>query len=153
MAEFKNATGTFQILNLSIGTEHAETGWFTSYKVSPEATSEAKVTIIAMHCEPFHIAFAIILSALMLLLSIIALLVSFLCITHRRVSDPGVISWLGGLLFAFTLVRKTMPGDPPIGCLLDVKLFIWAIIFCAFSIVLAMIAWLQQSAAKHTKED
>jgi hypothetical protein len=46
-----------------------------------------------------------------------------------------------------------MPGDPPIGCSLDVKVFVWAIIFCAFSIVLAMIAWLQQSAAKHAEKN
>ena len=148
LAEIKNADGSYLPLNLSVGTNHAETGWFTNYKISPEASSETKISIVSMHREPFHIALAIIFSLLMLLLAIIALSVGYLCVTHRRLSEPPVINWLGGLLFAITLVRKTLPGDPPIGCSLDVKIYVWAIIFCAVAIVLALTGWLQQSAAK-----
>lgn len=145
IAEIKHRNGAVSPINLTVGTSRAETGWFTTYKISSVSHSEEKITIVDMKREPFHIAFAITLATLMFLLAFQSLFVGFQCFTHRTKSDPGVISWLGALLFIMPIIRRIMPGDPPIGCALDVKIFIWAIIFCALSIFLAMFAWIKQT--------
>ena len=81
------------------------------------------------------------------LVAIMAMAVGILCITNRRVSDPGMVGWLVGLLFALPFVRRIMPGDPPIGCLLDVAVFSWSLLLCVVAMLLALIAWLRQSRA------
>lgn len=148
-AEKKSSDGTYQPLALTVGTNRAETGWYTQYDVTPVATDEVTVAITTMKREKFHLSFAIMLATLLLLLSIITIVVGFLCITNRRKSEPSIISWLGGLLIAMPFARRMMPGDPPLGCLLDVGMFSWALLLGILSIALAMIAWLRQSRAAH----
>lgn len=148
LAETVSSTGELVPLTLAIGAEHAETGWFTKYEINREATDEAKVTVVSMDREPFQIGFALILGALMLLLTLMAVFVGILVITNRRESDPGVVGWLVGIVFALPFVRLIMPGDPPLGCLLDVEMFSWSMLLSVIAATLAMIAWVRQSAAK-----
>jgi len=147
LAETVAPDGTLTPLPLTVGSAHAKTGWHTRYTIVPASLTEAKVTIVAMHREPFIVAFAIMLGALMLLVAIMAMAVGFLCITNRRASDPGMVGWLVGLLFPLPFVRRIMPGDPPIGCLLDVAVFSWSLLLCVVAMLLALIAWLRQSRA------
>ena len=140
--------GTSQPLELSVGTKRAETGWYTPFSVTKITSNEAKITISQMHRERFHIMFAIMMTLLLLLLATISVVVGFLCITNRRASEPSLISWLGGIMIAMTLTRRLMPGDPPLGCALDVQLFSWALVFGISAIALAMVAWVRQSRAK-----
>lgn len=147
LAESVSASGKLTPLTLAMGAEHAETGWFTKYKIQREASDEAKVTVVSMNREPFQIGFALILGALMLLLTLMAVYVGILVITNRRVSDPGVVGWLVGIVFALPFVRLIMPGDPPLGCLLDVEMFAWSMLLSVIAAALAMVAWIRQSAA------
>lgn len=147
-AEKVTATGSSQPLELSIGTKRAETGWFTPFAIKKIALNETKIEISEMHRERFHIMFAIMMTLLLLLLASISVVVGFLCITNRRASEPSLISWLGGIMIAMTLTRRLMPGDPPLGCALDVQLFSWALVFGISAIALAMVAWVRQSRAK-----
>mgnify|MGYP003337102679 FL=1 len=153
LAETVAPDGTLTPLPLTVGSAHAKTGWHTRYTIVPASLTEAKVTIVAMHREPFIVAFAIMLGALMLLVAIMAMAVGFLCITNRRASDPGMVGWLVGLLFALPFVRRIMPGDPPIGCLLDVAVFSWSLLLCVVAMLLALIAWLRQSRAAQQATD
>jgi hypothetical protein len=148
LAETVSSTGELTPLTLAIGAEHAETGWFTKYEINREASDEAKITVVSMNREPFQIGFALILGALMLLLTLMAVFVGVLVITNRRESDPGVVGWLVGIVFALPFVRLIMPGDPPLGCLLDVEMFSWSMLLSVIAATLAMIAWVRQSAAK-----
>lgn len=140
--------GTTTPLELAVGTKRADTGWFTPFTVRRIASNEAKIIIPSMHRERFHIMFAIMMTLLLLLLASISVVVGFLCITNRRASEPSLVSWLGGIMIAMTLTRRMMPGDPPLGCALDVQLFSWALIFGITAIALAMVAWVRQSRAK-----
>jgi len=147
LAETVSASGKLTPLTLAMGAEHAETGWFTKYKIQREASDEAKVTLVSMNREPFQVGFALILGALMLLLTLMAVCVGILVITNRRVSDPGVVGWLVGIVFALPFVRLIMPGDPPLGCLLDVEMFSWSMLLSVIAAALSMVAWIRQSAA------
>jgi Domain of unknown function (DUF4436) len=147
-AEKVSADGSSQPLEISVGTKRAETGWYTPFKLNQIAPNEIQIAIPSMHRERFHIMFAIMMTLLLLLLASISVIVGFLCITNRRASEPSLISWLGGIMIAMTLTRRLMPGDPPLGCALDVQLFSWALIFGITAIALAMVAWVRQSRAK-----
>lgn len=147
-AEKVSGTGVHQPLEISVGTKRADTGWFTPVSTSNLAANEVQVNISAMKRERFHIMFAVMMTLLLLLLASISIVVGFLCITNRRASEPSLISWLGGIMIAMTLTRRMMPGDPPLGCALDVYLFSWALIFGISAIALAMVAWVRQSRAK-----
>jgi uncharacterized membrane protein YhaH (DUF805 family) len=147
LAETMDDKGVIAPLTLSVGTAHAETGWYTRYSVTQGASDEAKITLIDMKREAFHIAFAILLAILMLLLSLMAIFVAYLCVTNRRASDPGLIGMMVALLFALPFVRSIMPGDPPIGNLVDVTVFVWAMLLATLSTILVMFAWLKQSQA------
>ena len=151
-ADKKSAQGGYEPLAITVGTKRAETGWFTKYQVTPNTVDETTVSIVTMKREKFHVSFAVMLATLLLLLSLITIVVGFLCITNRRKSEPSVISWLGGLLIAMPFARRMMPGDPPLGCLLDVGMFSWALLLGIIAIGLAMIAWLRQSRAALTKK-
>ena len=153
LAEKVAPDGTLTPLPLTVGSAHAKTGWHTRYTIVPASLTEAKVTIVAMHREPFIVAFGVMLGGLMLLVAIMAMAVGILCITNRRVSDPGMVGWLVGLLFALPFVRRIMPGDPPIGCLLDVAVFSWSLLLCVVAMLLALIAWLRQSRAAQQATD
>jgi uncharacterized membrane protein YhaH (DUF805 family) len=133
---------------LSIGTEHARTGWNTVYRINHSTTAEVKVTVITMKREDFTVAFSILLALLMILLTLMAILVGVMCITNQRESDPGIVGWLVALLFALPFVRDMLPGSPPLGCLFDVLVFAWCIALAMLSVLLSLIAWIRQSSAK-----
>ena len=149
LAETVDEQGTPHPIALTIGTDKAETGWYTEYRIDRGTGAEEKITIVDMRRERFIVSFAMLLVALMLLVAIMAAAVGVLCVTNRRASDPGIVGWLVGLLFALPFVRRLLPGDPPVGCLLDVAVFSWALLICVIAMVLSMIAWIRQSRASH----
>jgi nitric oxide reductase large subunit len=63
-----------------------------------------------------------------------------LVIGHRQLGMvwPG-LGWMAASLFALAGYRNTAPGQPPIGCLLDYTVFLWAEAIVAFSVVYAVL--------------
>ena len=152
-AEQVLADGSEIPLPVSVGSKRADTGWYTKFAITSDSSDQSTVKIVSMHREQFHIMFAVMMTLLLLLLACISVAVGFLCITNRRASEPSVVSWLSGILIAMTLTRRMMPGDPPLGCLLDIALFSWALILGIIAIALAMFAWLRQSRASHDRDE
>jgi len=152
-ADKVSVSGEHVPLALSVGTKRSDSGWYTKFAIMSNSQDETAITIVSMRREQFHIMFAIMLALLLLLLAGISAAVGFLCITNRRTSEPSVVSWLSGVLIAMTLTRRMMPGDPPLGCLLDIGLFAWALVLGIIAIALAMLAWLRQSRAAHTSAE
>lgn len=67
---------------------------------------------------------------------------------HRRAEIP-MLTWLAALLFAIVPLRNAMPGAPPIGALVDVLIFFWAVTIIALSLVCVLVAWARQSPAQN----
>jgi hypothetical protein len=70
----------------------------------------------------------------------LAVLTGALVIGHRKLGMvwPG-LGWMAASLFALAGYRNTAPGNPPIGCLLDYTVFLWAEAIVAFSVVYAVL--------------
>lgn len=147
MVEEPRPDDTLAVIPLSIGTAKAETGWYTDYRIDSTSGPEAKITVVNMQREAFIISFAILLVALMLLLAGMSIAVGVLCVTNRRESDAGILGWQVAFLFALPFVRQVLPGNPPIGCLLDEAVFAWAMLLCVVAVLLSLVAWIRQSHA------
>ncbi|WP_049871735.1 DUF4436 family protein [Catenulispora acidiphila] len=70
----------------------------------------------------------------------LSVLTGALVMGHRRLGMvwPG-LGWMAASLFALAGYRNTAPGQPPIGCLLDYTVFLWAEALVAFSMVYAVL--------------
>jgi hypothetical protein len=70
----------------------------------------------------------------------LSVLTGALVIGHRKLGMvwPG-LGWMAASLFALAGYRNTAPGQPPIGCLLDYTVFLWAEAIVAFSVVYAVL--------------
>jgi hypothetical protein len=70
----------------------------------------------------------------------LSVLTGALVMGHRRLGMvwPG-LGWMAASLFALAGYRNTAPGQPPIGCLLDYTVFLWAEAIVAFSMVYAVL--------------
>jgi hypothetical protein len=92
-------------------------------------------------------AFAVIILVLMVLLagSAVALAVTVTA-RHRRV-EIAMLTWLAALLFATVPLRNAMPGAPPIGALIDVLVFFWAVTLIALSLVTVLVTWIRQRSS------
>ena len=70
----------------------------------------------------------------------LSVLTGALVMGYRRLGMvwPG-LGWMAASLFALAGYRNTAPGQPPIGCLLDYTVFLWAEAIVAFSVVYAVL--------------
>lgn len=70
----------------------------------------------------------------------LSVLTGALVMGYRRagMAWPG-LGWMAASLFALAGYRNTAPGQPPIGCLLDYTVFLWAEAIVVFSMVYAVL--------------
>ncbi len=121
-------------------------------KASPMPTERADVNVLLLELSinraPLTPAFAVLLLVLQALLgAAAAALAVFVWRRQRRVEIP-MLTWLAALLFAIVPLRNAMPGAPPIGALVDVLVFFWAVTIIALSLVSVLLRWLRQPPAE-----
>ena len=82
----------------------------------------------------------------------LSVLTGALVMGHRRLGMvwPG-LGWMAASLFALAGYRNTAPGQPPIGCLLDYTVFLWAEAIVAFSVVYAVLRGTKVEVAAETQ--
>ncbi|GAA1980067.1 DUF4436 family protein [Catenulispora subtropica] len=70
----------------------------------------------------------------------LSVLTGALVIGRMRAGLPWpALGWMAASLFALAGYRGTAPGSPPIGCLLDYTVFLWAEAIVAFSMVYVVV--------------
>ena len=60
--------------------------------------------------------------------------------------DTAAFAYLAALLFAFPLIRQTLPGNPGPGSLIDVVAYYWTEIIVAVTLVVLLIRWISLHA-------
>lgn len=134
-------------LPVAVGVVSSIDGWTTT--ITPPATA-ALDPGIAIHTEraSFSVRFAWAILALITVLPILGLAVAWLFVTNRRVAYLEYLSWFIGLVLALPFLRRVLPGDPPLGCRVDVTVFFWCLVGAMVSMVLAVTAWYLQSGQR-----
>jgi Domain of unknown function (DUF4436) len=56
--------------------------------------------------------------------------------------DTGAFAYLAALLFAFPLIRQTLPGNPGPGSLIDIVAYYWTEVIVAATLVVLLIRWI-----------
>jgi hypothetical protein len=56
--------------------------------------------------------------------------------------DTAAFAYLAALLFAFPLIRQTLPGNPGPGTLIDVVAYYWTEVIVAATLVVLLIRWI-----------
>ncbi|WP_218952373.1 DUF4436 family protein [Amycolatopsis anabasis] len=85
------------------------------------------------------LAFALFAMLLMWLMSLMAVLAAWFVISGRKGLLWPSMSFMGVVLFALIPLRNTMPGQPPIGSLLDFGAFFLAEALIALSLITTVI--------------
>lgn len=92
---------------------------------------------------PATVAFGLALLATLLLGAVLSLIVAISTYLGRREPQPALLGWLAALLFATVPIRSFLPGNPPIGSLIDYALVLWVIVAYAVSLALYLAAWMR----------
>jgi hypothetical protein len=88
--------------------------------------------------------FALIVMAIMWVLSILALAISIRVLRAGKIPEIGMLGWMAALLFAFPAVRNAQPAVPPVGTLCDFLSFFWAEVFVVIGICVLGFSWLRR---------
>lgn len=86
--------------------------------------------------------FAFIVMGIMAVLTLLTLTVTAHVVFRGRKPEFSGFSWMGAMLFAFPAIRNALPGQPPMGSLIDYVVFFWAEGLVAIALVGAVSAWL-----------
>ncbi len=101
--------------------------------------------------------FAILMLAMMALLSITVLAVALLTFSGRRRLEVALMSWMGAILFALPVLRSSLPNAPPIGAGIDILIFMWVLVFAIIAMLLMAVTWIRvrrlQLLASSTQDD
>jgi len=63
--------------------------------------------------------------------------------------EVDVFIYLAALLFAFPLIRQTLPGAPPFGTLVDIVSYFWAEVIVAGTLLAMVIVWIVREDHRH----
>jgi hypothetical protein len=66
--------------------------------------------------------------------------------------DTAAFAYLAALLFAFPLIRSTLPGNPGPGSLIDILAYYWTEVIVATTLVVLLVRWITLKG-KHEREE
>jgi hypothetical protein len=130
-------------------------GTLAGYRVTSKPRHEqvAEPDLLALDLTirrtPATDAFAILILVLQVLLAAAAAALAVLIWSRHRRVEVTMLTWLAAMLFAIVPLRNAMPAAPPIGALVDVVVFFWAVTVIALSLVSVLIRWSRQEPARH----
>jgi len=141
--------GVTVIDSIPVGTMAAGgiSGWDIAMTMPTSMADGAQVSM-TLHRAFSTKLFAIVLLITMTALALLALFISLLVSSGRRLMEVSLLSWLGALLFALPLLRNSLPNSPPIGASIDILVFLWVLLAAMTAMLLAAITWTRAKKAE-----
>jgi hypothetical protein len=117
---------------------------FSGFKIDtrPRTVRAGRVVNFKLRRATSTIFFAVFIMVVFWLTSLSALGLAVALALKRRKFEAGFTGFLAALLFAFPAVRNALPGDAPIGSLIDYLSFFWAEGIAALALLVAVNAWI-----------
>lgn len=105
------------------------------------ATSSVLNTDVLISRSFSTVAFALVLTASLVLMAVIALTVSLSVLRGARRMELIFLGWIAGMLFAVPALRNFLPGHPPIGSWVDFLIVLWVVVSLIVSLAMLVLAW------------
>jgi len=97
--------------------------------------------------------YSIFMMGLLWALALAGVAMAFTLIRLKRHKiDSGPLTYLAALLFAFPLIRESLPGDPALGVFADFVGFFWVEVIVGVTLLVLLITWIVRERQPDTVE-
>lgn len=94
--------------------------------------------------EADHQMYTVLMFLLMWALTIAGVVMAMTLIRQPHKIDAGPLTYLAALLFAFPLLRDSLPGSPALGVLFDFYVFFWVEIVVGLTLLALLVTWIRR---------
>ena len=122
-------------------------GWKFQAGTSTKQAAGYALTHVSVSRSPATVGVAVFMMLLYWLLSISAVILTFLIAVSGRRLEAGMLTWCAGLLFALLAFRGAMPSAPGIGAFVDYAAVFPAEIATALCLVTLVVTYLRRLGA------
>ena len=127
-------------------------GSIAGYKIEAAKSKDSDDTYVGIEMKIARSSTVVFFSGFVMVLMwgvTLAVLFMVLSIVLRgRKIELAMFSFIAALLFAFTALRNSQPGIPPIGTLSDFMAFFWAEVILSLGLLAIIFTWLLRPGAK-----
>jgi hypothetical protein len=106
---------------------------------------QASVEMVSREAD--HQIYTVLMFLLMWALTLAGVVMAMTLIRQPHKIDAGPLTYLAALLFAFPLLRESLPGSPALGVLFDFYVFFWVEIVVGLTLLALLITWIRRERA------
>ncbi len=139
VAQAYSGVGVESELPTAFGVDGAVQGWHLA--VTPASEQTSLLTDVRAHRTVGIIAFGLLLLAVLITLSGVAMFVVVNTYRGRRKFEPAFLAWIAAMLFATIPIRNFLPGSPPPGSWVDIAVVLWVIVALGTALVFGVGTW------------
>jgi hypothetical protein len=127
-------------------------GWSSTIDAVPSSTNQFNLTLWR---APSVLMYNYFMMALVWTLAIAGVAMAVMLVLRDRDLETkekievDVFVYLAALLFAFPLIRGTLPGAPEFGTLVDIVSYFWAEVIVAATLLSMVIIWIVREDRRH----
>jgi Domain of unknown function (DUF4436) len=103
---------------------------------------QANIEVISREYD--HQIYTVLMFLLMWALTIAGVVMAMTLIRQPHKIDAGPLTYLAALLFAFPLLRDSLPGSPALGVLFDFYVFFWVEIVVGLTLLALLVTWIRR---------
>jgi hypothetical protein len=128
------------------------TGSVGGWTISP--SSGGGVFNITIARAPPVLFYAYFVMALMWALALGGVAMAVIMMMRKQDEiDTAAFAYLAALLFAFPLIRSTLPGNPGPGSLIDILAYYWTEVIVATTLVVLLVRWITLKGKRDREDD
>jgi hypothetical protein len=141
----KLTTPDNQRVPFELAVYNAAGGWKLTAAHDPKLLPgyvQANLEVISREYD--HQIYTVLMFLLMWALTLAGVVMAMTLIRQPHKIDAGPLTYLAALLFAFPLLRESLPGSPALGVLFDFYVFFWVEIVVGVTLLALLITWIRR---------
>jgi hypothetical protein len=109
---------------------------------------------VSIDRAPATKVYAVFMLALMWALALAGIAMALTLIRNKNHKiDSGPLTYLAALLFAFPLIRSSLPGNPSLGVLADFAAYFWVEVVVGITLLALLITWIRRERRAIAREE
>ena len=149
----KLTTAENQRVPFAMSVYNAAGGWKLTRSHDPRLLPgyvQADIEVIAREYD--HQIYTVLMFLLMWALTLAGVVMAMTLIRQPHKIDAGPLTYLAALLFAFPLLRESLPGSPALGVLFDFYVFFWVEIVVGLTLLALLVTWIRRERRAATQD-